>query len=533
MRTQSRKADDAGLNPQGNSGIGLEGEEKFCLQQLRTLDDLLALAGRLDERPLELEGLTRGMVLAQDLSVRTRQRGIGKLVANAVQIEFELRRGPRNIVLKARQLGMTTWTAARFFLRTITQKGVLTLQVAHTQEAAEEIFRIVRRFYDHLPLDLRTGPLKTSRANVRQIVLPELDSQYLVMTAGDRNVGRGLTVQNLHCSELARWPGDPAETLAGLRASLASGAELILESTPMGVGGCFYDEWHKARETGTVQHFFPWWLEPSYVEAPADPATLTEEEIELHTRPGVQLSLEQIGYRRQMRAGFGALGKQEYAEDAESCFRASGECFFEVEVLEELLKQARTPTQVRKNGCLEIWLRPQNGKRYLVAVDPAGGNADGDYSAMEILDMETGLQCAEYAAHVGGLELAREAAELAREYNGAWLVVERNNQGSEVLAYLKTDSRYERIYHEGGNEKNQAGWNTTPKSRPDALARLAAALVQCGECFSGRRFLGECRTFVHRSNGTPGAQSGTHDDRVMAMAIALAARAELLEKRRQ
>ena len=162
--------------------------------------------------------LTEGL-----LRVRTRDGSTAPLRANAAQRAFEQRRGERNIVLKARQMGLTTWAAARFFLKTITQPGTLTLEVAHTQEAAEEIFRIVHRFLDCLPDALREGPLKTSRANVRQIAFPVMDSQYMVVSAGERNAGRGLTVQNLHCSELARWPGDPAETLAGLRAALAPG----------------------------------------------------------------------------------------------------------------------------------------------------------------------------------------------------------------------------------------------------------------------------------------------------------------------
>ena len=47
-----------------------------------------------------------------------------------------------------------------------------------------------------------------SKANSRQIVFPALDSEYRVESAGDANAGRGLTVHNLHCSEIARWPGD-------------------------------------------------------------------------------------------------------------------------------------------------------------------------------------------------------------------------------------------------------------------------------------------------------------------------------------
>jgi hypothetical protein len=466
------------------------------------------------------------MELAETLLlVRTRKGWTAPLKANAAQRAFERRRGERNIVLKARQMGLTTWAAARFFLKTITHPGTLTLQVAHTQEAAEEIFRIVHRFLDWLPEELRMGPLQTSRENVRQIVFPEMDAQYRVVSAGDRNAGRGLTVQNLHCSELARWPGDPAETLTGLRAAMAPGAELILESTPDGVGGCFHEEWQKAGETGMVRHFFPWWMERRYRAGAVDKASLTEEERALMGRH--KLNLEQIGFRRQIRANFRGLARQEYAEDEESCFLASGNSVFELAVIEARLREAPEPVEQRRNGELEVWLPPLKGKEYLVAVDPAGGGSEGDYSAAQVLELETGLQCAEFAGHVGGLELARLVTELAAEYNQAWLVVERNNHGSGVLALLETVCGYRRIYRQAG----QPGWLTTSMSRPAALGRLDAELVEQPERFQSRRLLGECRSFVRQPDGRSGARAGTHDDRVMAMAIGLAARVELLEKR--
>jgi hypothetical protein len=463
------------------------------------------------------------MALAEQLlRVRTREGRTAPLRANGAQRAFERRRGERNIVLKARQMGLTTWAAARFFLKTITQPGTLTLEVAHTQEAAEEIFRIVHRFVDCLPEELREGPLKTSRANVRQIVFAEIDAQYRVVSAGERNAGRGLTVQNLHCSELARWPGDPAETLAGLRAAMAPGAELILESTPDGVGGCFHEEWQKAQETGMVRHFFPWWMERRYRGKAVDEATLSEEERDLIARK--HLDLEQIGFRRQIRADFRGLARQEYAEDEESCFLASGDSVFELGAIVARWAEMPPPAEVRRNGELEIWLPPLKDKKYLVAVDPAGGGSEGDYSAAQVLEMETGLQCAEFAGHVGGLELARLVTALAAEYNRAWLVVERNNHGSGVLALIETACGYERIYRQGG----QAGWLTTSMSRPAALGRLDAGLVERPDCFQSRRLLAECRSFVRRPDGGSGARPGTHDDRVMAMAIALGARAELL-----
>ena len=479
----------------------------------------------LDQRPATLRGRTVGMALAEQLLVvRTRDGRPARLRANAAQRTFERRRGQRNIVLKARQMGITTWAAARFFVRTMTQPGTLTLEVAHTQEAAEEIFRIVHRFLDFLPEQLRDGPLRTSRANVRQIVFPEMDAQYRVVSAGDRNAGRGLTVQNLHCSELARWPGDPAETLSGLRASLTAGAEVILESTPHGVGGCFHEEWRKAGETGTVRHFFPWWMERRYRAEAVDEAGLTEEERELRARKG--LDLEQIGYRRKIRADFRGLARQEYAEDEESCFLASGDSVFELGAIEQRLGEMAEPVERRRNGEIEIWLPALKGKEYLVAVDPAGGGSEGDYSAAQVLEMETGLQCAEFAGHVGGLELARLVTELAAEYNQAWLVVERNNHGTGVLALAETACKYPRIYRQGG----QAGWLTTSLSRPAVLGLLGAGLVEEPGRFQSRRLLGECRSFVRMANGSMGARAGTHDDRVMAMAIGLGARKQLLAR---
>jgi hypothetical protein len=486
---------------------------------------LVGFGGLLDRRPSQFHGRIGTIELAERLLwVRTRSGRTENLRANPVQRAFENQRGQRNIVLKARQMGLTTWAAARFFLKTITHPGTLTVQVAHTQESAEEIFRIVRRFFDYLPDRLRKGCLRTSHANVRQIIFPFFDSQYRVVSAGERNAGRGMTVQNLHCSELARWPGDPAETLAGLRAALAVDGEEILESTPDGIGGCFYEEWQAAPETGMVRHFFPWWMEQRYRTKAVDEGSLTEEERELIERH--HLSLAQIGFRRKTHANFRGLARQEFAEDAESCFLSSGDCVFEIATIEQRLLSAPPALESRRNGELDIWLPPIPGKEYLVAVDPAGGGSDGDYSAAQVMELETGLQCAELAGHVGGLELARLVTGIATEYNNACLVVERNNHGSGVLALIENVCRYPRIYSQAG----QMGWPTTSLSRPAAIGRLNAALIEQADLFMSRRLLAECRSFVRQRDGSSGARAGTHDDRVMAMAIGLEARAELLEK---
>src|SRR5437879_1866553 len=283
-----------------------------------------------------LTAAINGMLTIQDLlietllKVRSKTRGLVLLTPNRAQQEYGRKCGQRNVVLKARQLGVTTYVAARFFIKTITQPGTVTVQVAHDQESAEEIFRIVHRFWENLPEGVQTGALMTSRANVRQIVFPRVDSEYRVATAADVNAGRGLTIHNLHCSEVARWLRDGDETLASLRAAVPADGEIVLESTPNGAGGAFYEEWQHASETGYTRHFFPWWYDAEYrnTTGTVQVKPLTPEEEELVRRAG--LTEAQIAWRRTNRAQMRGLAAQEYAEDPVSCFLASGECVFEL-----------------------------------------------------------------------------------------------------------------------------------------------------------------------------------------------------------
>jgi len=486
---------------------------------------LLWLGGRLDSSSLELDGNTLAVWLGRVL-LRVRDRGgnIVPLEANTAQLAYERRRGKRNIILKARQMGISTWIAGRFFLKTITQPGTLTVEVAHNREAAEQIFRIVHRFYELLPEGLRSGVLRASRVNTGQILFPELDSEYRVESAADGNAGRGMTIQNLHCSEVARWSGDVSATMASLSAALVPNGELVLESTPNGAYGHFYEEWQRAEETGMVQHFFPWWMERAYAGHAVQKSQWTPVECELVKKHS--LFPEQIGFRRQLHSNFRQMAVQEYAEDPEACFLASGSCVFDLEGIARRTRQIHEPLERRLNDQLWIWYPPQQGRTYIAGVDPAGGGTDGDYASIQIIEQRSGLQCAEFRGHIDPRELAKQAAKLAEEYNQSLLAVERNNHGLAVLAYLNTIEHYPAIYEQRGH----AGWLTTSVSRPAMIARLGATLTATSEIFSSSRLLAECRTFVRQSDGRTGAAAGVHDDCVMAIAIALQVRAETIER---
>lgn len=465
------------------------------------------------------EGSVRDFLISRLLKVRDKTRRLVPLIPNRAQQEFSRTCTKRNIVLKARQMGITTYVAARFFIQTITHPGTMTVQVAHDQESAEEIFKIVHRFWENLPGSMKRGALLRSRANVRQMVFPRLDSEYRVATAADVNAGRGLTIHNLHCSEVARWLREPEEALASLRAAVPAQGDIVLESTPNGAGGVFYEEWQHAEDTGYTRHFYPWWYDHEYRDTAGVTkiGRLSEEEEALMHRAG--LTRAQIAWRRLNRAQLRGLAAQEYAEDPVSCFRASGECVFELDAIERALADQAAPTSQRDNGRLTIWFESRSGRQYIIGVDPAGGGTEGDYACAEVIDRQTAMQCAELHGHYTPRELALKLIEIATVYNTALLVVERNNHGHGVLAHLRA-ARYPRIFR----DSNQDGWLTSAVTRPAMIENLAAILSLKPQLFQSTRLLAEFRTFIRKENGSSGGTSGSHDDCVMAMAIALAGR---------
>jgi hypothetical protein len=72
----------------------------------------------------------RDLLIRKLLKIRAKKGGLKYLQLNRAQAEYSRSCGRRNIVLKARQVGMTTYIAARFFLQTITRPGTLSVQVA-------------------------------------------------------------------------------------------------------------------------------------------------------------------------------------------------------------------------------------------------------------------------------------------------------------------------------------------------------------------------------------------------------------------
>jgi len=203
----------------------------------------------------------------------------------------------RLIVLKARQLGISTWGTGYVYHQAATnfyKKGVV---IAHTIESTNNLFNMVKRYYDFSPKIIR--PMKRY-SNEKALVFenpnekerdanPGLLSSIGLETAGRSTAGRSGTIHLLHCSEFAYWP-DAGTTVSGLFQSVPfePGTAIIIESTANGMSGKgeeFYKRWQAAeqKESDFIPIFFPWYENPEY-EINSDLFEPNKEEIEIQKR---------------------------------------------------------------------------------------------------------------------------------------------------------------------------------------------------------------------------------------------------------
>ena len=143
----------------------------------------------------------------------------------------------RAILVKGRQQGCSTYVAARFYHKTSLSSGLSAFILAHIADSTSHLFKMVGRFYDNAPEPIKPGVKISNRRNLE---FEGLFSEYSVGTAGSEDVGRSMTFQLFHGSEVAYWPNTD-ELMTGVLQGVADlpGTEIIFESTAKGLGNLF------------------------------------------------------------------------------------------------------------------------------------------------------------------------------------------------------------------------------------------------------------------------------------------------------
>ena len=171
----------------------------------------------------------------------------------------------------------------------------------------------------------------------------------------------------------------------------------------------------------------------------------------------------------------------------------------------------------------EVWRDPNPQHGYVLGVDTSEGLSHGDYSCVQVLDLNTGEQAAIWHGHIPPDELAEEVLSIGLWYRDALCCVESNNHGLTTLTVLR-QLGYPNLFRK--RSLNQAttrvsqefGWRTTRTSKPLLIDDLGMALRAGELALFDEGTFAELRTFVRTERGS---MSGSpYDDRVIALALA-------------
>lgn len=244
----------------------------------------------------------------------------------------------RALILKGRQQGASTYTSARFFHKTIFVPGTGTFILSHQAKTTGPLFDMVKRYLKYMPEVIAP---EVDTANKNQIKFADLESEYTVGTAGNEDLGRGLTIKQLHCSEAA-WYGKTDDLETGLFQAVSNedDTEIIHESTANGMNNMFYRKAIDAiKGRGEfILIFTPWFWQDEYRTALPEDFAVTEDEKELMKT--YDLDAEQICWRRNKIVDFGDEWKfkQEYPMNAMEAFIVSGAAFLSAKILMDARK---------------------------------------------------------------------------------------------------------------------------------------------------------------------------------------------------
>jgi hypothetical protein len=455
--------------------------------------------------------------------IKTKEKRLVPLKLNKAQRDYFTRRGLRNYILKARQLGFSTACLIDLLDDAIFVPNTNAAIIAHEKVKVVQLFEIVQRAFSNLPPGLKP---RVSLENRNELYFPDIDSKIYV--ALDTRSG---TVHNLHVSELA-FIRNAEQMMAGTLESVPKEGKITYETTANGMSNYAFDEWVDANsEFG--KFFFNWMWDDDYQQ----PTKKTLEQLHEEYRPlavrykliediyeRFELTIEQYNWYISKAKRHKELVVQEYPTTAMEAFISSGKGVFHASDLAKHI--VLEPIERKWTDCL-IWEKPLTGFYYTVGVDSSEG-VGGDNAVIEVLNVNTGVQAAEFATpNLPPDQLATYVLDIAKWYNRALIVPEINSSGISLVDHIKL--KYVNIYRRkvfdkiSGMTQEAIGWRTTGTTKPILIHDLEEATREQYILINSEAALKEMRTFVRTDESGKqgfGAEGSNHDDRVIALGLA-------------
>ena len=419
-----------------------------------------------------------------------------KTVSDFVQHRF-------NIILKARQLGISTITAGYSLWMMTFHQDKNILVIATKQDTAKNLVTKVRVMHANLPSWLKQKCVEDNKLSLRY----KNGSQIKAVSSGEDS-GRSEALSLLVLDEAAFI--DKIEPIwAAASQTLSTGGQCIALSTPNGVGNWFHRTWMDAEDGMNDFNFIKlFW--------------------DLHPERDQEWRAEQDKL----------LGPSLAAQECDCDFITSGQSVVDGIILEEYrANQIREPMEKRGiDSNIWIWEPPNYTKDYIVCADVSRGDST-DYSAFHVLEVENLEQVAEYKGRLSTRDYGNLLVNISTEYNNALLVVENNNIGWAAIQQI-IDRNYENLFYMSkdlqivdtqkhiNNKINRAekqlvpGFTITQKTRPLIISKLEEFFREKSVVVRSNRLIDELFVFIYNGNRAE-AMTGYNDDLVMSYAMGL------------
>ena len=411
-----------------------------------------------------------------------------------------------NVILKGRQLGISTITAAYVSWMMLFHRDKNILVMATKFQTAANLVKKVKAIIKNLPDWMQIATISID--NRASFELSNGSQIKASTTSGD--AGRSEALSLLVIDEAAHVEGLD-ELWTGLYPTLSTGGRCIALSTPNGVGNWFHQTYTDS-EAG-INDFFPTVL-----------------------RWDVHPDRDQEWFEEETKN----MSQRQVAQEYECNFNMSGETVIHPEDMTRIkqgLQEPKYKTGFDRN--FWIWEEYQPGESYLLVADVARGD-DKDSSVFHIMKLSTMEIIGEYKSKITPDLFSNMLNEVGKEFGECLMVIENNSVGFAVLDKLR-DLAYPNLYysvkstHEyveqyiGETSSNAvAGFSTTSKTRPLIVAKMEEFIRNKLVTIYSARLFNELETFIWH-NGRPQAMRMYNDDLVMAFAIGCWVRDTALE----
>lgn len=405
-----------------------------------------------------------------------------------------------NIVLKSRQLGITTVAAGYSLWLMMFNSNKTVLCIATSRETSQGMVTKVKFMWENLPKWMKGGG-KPDNKNASSLKLKN-DSQIVAITASE-NSSRNYAVSFLIIDEAAF-----IESIDGIytavKPTLSTGGGCLALSSPNGVGNWFHKTWVKAEngDNNFVPVRLPWNVHPE-----RDEAWFKDECAD--------------------------MDPSEIAQEYECDFLNSGNNIIPNEYISWYENETVCdPIEKRYMNDYWLWEYVDFSESYFISVDVSRGDGS-DYSTFHVISSKDCRQVAEYRAKVDTRTFASHILGAAREFNDALVVIENANMGWDVVMSF-VESGYPNLYYspKGDDSSIQSyldkintgnvvpGFTNSSKTRPLILSKLQTYIKDKSITIRSKRTIEELKTFIW-SKGKAQAQHGYNDDLIMALSIGL------------